>query len=160
MEGEVRLDVVYWGVIIVFDLAELQEAVATRPSLSIPISLYIDFRPVACAASLARKGDLLFAALWRILDEEVDSDVTRRCLEQDRHTGIPQALLDSLRVDSDCVALGVSGRDNTTSNNKLSARHLLHREWKRGLVARSGRRSPRRWLGLGGWKQPDNATSP
>lgn len=76
LEGEVGLDIIDGGVVVILDLAELQEAVGTRPRLSILIS-----RATQCAES----EDLLLAALGRVVDEQVDGDVAGRRFEEDRH---------------------------------------------------------------------------
>ena len=83
LEGEVRLDVVDGRVVVVLDLAQLQEA--SGESLSNLISLH---KHVRCALSWQTgervngvRKDSLFAALRRIVHREVDGDVADRGLQ-------------------------------------------------------------------------------
>ncbi len=74
MEGEVLLDAVHRGEIVVFDLAQLEEARRVLVSMS-------------SVTSTQRNGayNLLFAELRRIVDQKVNDDIASGSFEEDAH---------------------------------------------------------------------------
>jgi hypothetical protein len=75
------LNVVNRRVVVVLDLAQLEEAIYTTVRLSNLISHHKSTEE----ARLGQRMDSLLAALGRIVDEEIDGDVSYGSFQQDRH---------------------------------------------------------------------------
>lgn len=66
--------------VVVFDLAELEEAIQTVSSCLVMLS----------KGEAARH--LLFAQLWRVVDQQINDDVANGGLQQDGHGGESQGI--------------------------------------------------------------------